>query len=190
MRFISKTAIQYNDWNGVGYIILDPVKGSGAYMISGGLAGADPSRPLPTSQRELNALYARLCSQTRWIIIQTAGSLIGTKYLMGGKDPTTGYIDCSGLVAYCYNQAGIRSLNGKNAAQQYDVSHPADYPLYADLVFFKNTYKVGISHVGIALPYQLMIHASSSVGVTLAPVSVFSALKYAGYRYVDMPSCK
>jgi hypothetical protein len=31
--------IAHNGWVGVGYIILDPVNGSGAYLISGGLAG-------------------------------------------------------------------------------------------------------------------------------------------------------
>ncbi|MBI4691578.1 MAG: transglutaminase domain-containing protein, partial [Nitrospirae bacterium] len=31
---IPKTNVQYNDWNGVGYIILDPVIGSGAYLES------------------------------------------------------------------------------------------------------------------------------------------------------------
>ena len=31
--------IQYNDWNGTGYIILDPTTGAGDFEISGGLAG-------------------------------------------------------------------------------------------------------------------------------------------------------
>jgi murein DD-endopeptidase MepM/ murein hydrolase activator NlpD len=32
---VSEQNIQLNDWNGVGYIILDPVTGAGAYMING-----------------------------------------------------------------------------------------------------------------------------------------------------------
>jgi len=198
--FISQADIQYNEWKGVGYIILDPATGTGVYMISGGTGGADPSRPLPTSQRELDALYARLCNQTRGIIIRTAGALIGTPYRMGAKDPITGYIDCSGLVAYCYDKAGIISLHGKNAQSQYETGKPADYPLYADLAFFRGTYdkngdgiadeKDGITHVGIALPDRLMIHAGSSKGVTIAPLTVFSPSKFAGYMYVDMSSCK
>ena len=37
---VSKTQITYNGWTGVGYIIIDPTTGAGAYMISGGLGGA------------------------------------------------------------------------------------------------------------------------------------------------------
>jgi len=33
--------IQLNNWNGVGYIILDPSRGDGAYRISGGINGVD-----------------------------------------------------------------------------------------------------------------------------------------------------
>jgi hypothetical protein len=36
---VSGRNIQYNEWNGVGYIIIDPETGDGAYMISGKLAG-------------------------------------------------------------------------------------------------------------------------------------------------------
>ncbi|MEW6104432.1 MAG: hypothetical protein AB1630_11575, partial [bacterium] len=36
---IPRSNITYNGWNGIGYIILDPDTGAGAYMISGGLAG-------------------------------------------------------------------------------------------------------------------------------------------------------
>ena len=31
--------VQYFDWNGVGYIVLDPTTGAAGYMINGGLAG-------------------------------------------------------------------------------------------------------------------------------------------------------
>jgi len=37
---VSKTNITYNGWTGVGYIIIDPDTGAGAYMISGGMNGA------------------------------------------------------------------------------------------------------------------------------------------------------
>ena len=36
---VSKTEINFNGWTGVGYIIIDPNTGSGAYMISGGVSG-------------------------------------------------------------------------------------------------------------------------------------------------------
>lgn len=37
---VSKTNINFNGWTGCGYIIIDPVTGAGAYMISGGMNGA------------------------------------------------------------------------------------------------------------------------------------------------------
>jgi hypothetical protein len=165
---ISKTNIQYNDWNGVGYIILDPVRGSGAYMISGGLAGAEPSRPLPTSQRELDKLYVRICEQKRGIILDTAGRLIGTPYKFGCKDPEEcGGIDCSGLVEYTYEKAGFESVVGKNAQGQYNATLPTNYPIYMDLVFFRGTYDKnedcyineddGITHVGLAFPLGIVL---------------------------------
>lgn len=40
IAIVSQTEIQYNEWLGVGYIILDPATGAGAYKISGGLSGA------------------------------------------------------------------------------------------------------------------------------------------------------
>lgn len=36
---VSERNIQLNNWTGVGYIILDPITGEGAYMISSGLSG-------------------------------------------------------------------------------------------------------------------------------------------------------
>ncbi len=36
---IPERNIQYYNWTGIGYIVLDPETGAGAYMISGGLAG-------------------------------------------------------------------------------------------------------------------------------------------------------
>lgn len=38
---VSKTNINFNGWNGCGYIITDPETGAGAYMISGGTSGAN-----------------------------------------------------------------------------------------------------------------------------------------------------
>lgn len=37
---VPQTEINFNGWTGVGYIIIDPTTGAGAYMISGGLGGA------------------------------------------------------------------------------------------------------------------------------------------------------
>ncbi len=36
---VAKTNISLNGWSGSGYIVIDPITGAGAYMISGGLSG-------------------------------------------------------------------------------------------------------------------------------------------------------
>ena len=191
---VSKTQITYNGWTGVGYIIINPTTGAEAYMISGGLMGAATSRPLPTSWTEIAALYARLCQIQRNIIIETALSLLGTFYGFGNKDPASGYIDCSGLVAYCYNQIGVIPTGGipnyttavlnTNAQGQYNATNPTDYPLYGDLVFFQGSYdknhdcykneQDGITHVGLALLASVfgsgMMIAAQSRGVGIYPV--------------------
>lgn len=41
---VSQRNVQIDDWNGLGYIVKDPVSGSGAYMISGGLAGGGTTK--------------------------------------------------------------------------------------------------------------------------------------------------
>jgi hypothetical protein len=181
---ISKSNIQYNDWNGVGYIILDPVNGSGAYLISGGLAGGKFTKPLPYSHRELQVLYKRICEQKRWLILIFAGSLLGSPYRWGCKDPEAinpfkpeicKGVDCSGLVCYAYWHAGFGSVgctqkNAKNAAMQFDAAKPTDNPMFVDLIFWKGTYDTnhdcfanendGPSHVGMVLKYGWIIEAS------------------------------
>lgn len=43
---VPEKSIQYYDWNGTGYIILNPETGEAAYMISGGLCGGESSQDL------------------------------------------------------------------------------------------------------------------------------------------------
>jgi murein DD-endopeptidase MepM/ murein hydrolase activator NlpD/transglutaminase-like putative cysteine protease len=51
---VSERNIQLNEWNGAGYIILDPITGAGAYMISGGIAGGSLTQKIQQG-RELLA---------------------------------------------------------------------------------------------------------------------------------------
>lgn len=89
-------------------------------------------------------------------LISTATSLTGTPYVWGGS--TTRGFDCSGYIYYVFNQAGIKiprtNTNGYDA-RSYEVSNPQ----VGDLVFFSNTYKAGISHMGIYIGDNKFIHA-------------------------------
>ena len=102
-------------------------------------------------------------------IVSIAESHLGGVYEMnrfGGWPPG---FDCSGLVNYTYTQAGVLGFestptyHGPTAHSQYQKSDPisTDELLPADLVFKKNTYKSGISHIGIYIGDGYIIEAAN-----------------------------
>ena len=102
-------------------------------------------------------------------IIATAKQYIGVPYVWGGTSPKG--FDCSGLVQYVFKAHGI-SLNRTAETQYKHGSYVSKNNLKpGDLVFFQNTYKAGISHVGIYIGNGQFIHASSSKGVTISNLS-------------------
>ncbi|HSP21065.1 MAG TPA: LysM peptidoglycan-binding domain-containing protein [Planococcus sp. (in: firmicutes)] len=95
-------------------------------------------------------------SGTTGKLISIATSQLGTPYVWGGA--SVGAFDCSGYIYYVFNQAGIKIPRTNTTgydARSYDVSNPQ----VGDLVFFANTYKPGISHMGIYLGNNNFIHA-------------------------------
>lgn len=90
------------------------------------------------------------------LLVDTAKSVLGTPYVWGGAAP--GGFDCSGYIYYVYNKVGINvprtSTIGFDA-----ISSPVSSPEIGDLVFFKNTYRAGISHMGIFIGNNSFIHA-------------------------------
>ncbi|WP_113930613.1 LysM peptidoglycan-binding domain-containing protein [Bacillus sp. P14.5] len=89
-------------------------------------------------------------------LIEEAKSHIGTPYVWGGS--TVGSFDCSGFIHYVYNQAGLKSSRTSSGGY-YNRSYYVNKPAVGDLVFFENTYKKGISHLGIYLGGNQFIHA-------------------------------
>ena len=101
-------------------------------------------------------------------ITRTAQQFKGWPYVWGGTSPKSGF-DCSGLVQYVYAKWGI--YLPRCASEQVNKGVPVKFDdLQAgDLVFFKNTYKRGLSHVGIFVGDGWFIHASSArTGVILS----------------------
>jgi LysM repeat protein len=98
-------------------------------------------------------------------MISVGKSVLGTPYVWGGSSKSG--FDCSGFIYYTANQAGYK-IGRYSAAGYYDRSYYVNNPKPGDLVFFENTYKKGISHVGIYLGNNQFIHASSSKGVTIS----------------------
>ncbi|MFJ6207048.1 C40 family peptidase [Lysinibacillus sp. NPDC092081] len=112
-------------------------------------------------------------------LVQVAKQQLGVKYTFGGSKPSTGF-DCSGYVTYVYNNAGISTAR-KSAAGFYSTTKKVSAPQVGDLVFFANTYKAGISHVGIYIGNNQMISASDG-GVSVANInSSYWKTHFAGY---------
>jgi peptidoglycan DL-endopeptidase LytE len=100
-------------------------------------------------------------------LIDAAKAVIGVPYLWGGT--TTSGFDCSGFVYYVFNKAG-QAINRLTAAGYYDRSYYVSDPQPGDLLFFENTYKKGISHLGIYLGGGQFIHSDNN-GVRITSVN-------------------
>ena len=98
-----------------------------------------------------------------------AKSLLGTPYVWGGNTPAG--FDCSGFIYYVFNKAGFSI--GRYSAQGYaDRSYDVTNPVPGDLVFFKDTYTTGISHVGIYLGNNQFIQAADEIhGVIISSLT-------------------
>jgi peptidoglycan DL-endopeptidase LytE len=112
-------------------------------------------------------------------VVDVAKKYIGTPYKWGGTTPSG--FDCSGFIYYVFNQAGT-SISRTNTEGYYSKSTAISNPKPGDLVFFKNTYKSGISHMGIYLGNGEFIHASDN-GVVVSKLSnTYWSPRFAGYR--------
>ena len=94
-------------------------------------------------------------------VVQAAYAFRGTRYVMGGTS-RSGF-DCSGFVRFILGTTDGVALP-RTAMEQYEHGTPVS-PAQAqpgDLVFFKNTYKPGISHVGIYVGGGQFVHAANA----------------------------
>jgi cell wall-associated NlpC family hydrolase len=96
-------------------------------------------------------------------IISTAFLFLNAPYLWGGKNPFG--IDCSGFVQTVYKLNGYKLP--RDAHQQVETGTPLTFVEEAqagDLAFFDNE-EGRITHVGIVMDNQQMIHASGCVRI-------------------------
>ena len=104
-------------------------------------------------------------------LINKARSWLGTPYRYGGNDRRG--IDCSGLVLQVYKDAlGIQLPRNSREQHDYCSSVSKGGMVPGDLIFFatgKNKRKV--SHVGIFVGGNQMIHASTSQGVIISDIN-------------------
>ena len=115
--------------------------------------------------------------------VRIASRYAGTPYVWGGES-RYGF-DCSGFIIRVMRDLGYKAPP-HSAAEQFKYGQPVAQALLkpGDIVFFANTYKPGISHVGIYIGKRRFIHAASTRQGTI--VSSLDASpyrqKYAGAR--------
>jgi cell wall-associated NlpC family hydrolase len=106
-----------------------------------------------------NAVLSRTLTRGQYLV-RTALNYRGLPYRWGGTSPRSGF-DCSGLVQTVYAKWGIYLPRCAHEQVAKGIPIPKDKLQAGDLVFFKNTYKRGLSHVGIYVGEGWFIHAAS-----------------------------
>ncbi|MFJ5964368.1 C40 family peptidase [Bacillus sp. NPDC093026] len=104
-------------------------------------------------------------------LVKDAMTYLGVPYVFGAADPKVGF-DCSGFLQYLFEKS-LGIYLPRSAEQQWLVGEKVtlDQIQPGDFVFFSNTYKTGISHIGMYIGGDRFIHASRSESVTISYLS-------------------
>lgn len=119
------------------------------------------------------------CSAKLSSVVQIAEREEGKDYVYGTAGPDT--FDCSGLVYYCYEQAGFK-IQRQTAQDYYNESIKTNTPAIGDLVFFGDP--TNIYHIGIYIGNNEMIDAPKSNDVV--KIQSYNWSDFAGFgRYKE-----
>ena len=117
-------------------------------------------------------------------LMGTINYYIGTPYKFGGCSKSG--IDCSCFVQRVFGEA-IGLHIPRTVAEQWKFGKPVgrDELAFGDIVFFRTMRKRNPSHSGIYIGGGKFAHASSSLGVTITPMTdPYWKRKYVGARRV------
>lgn len=102
-------------------------------------------------------------------LVRAALGWMGTPYAYGGESADG--VDCSGLTRIVYQDITSIQLPHNSAKQlQYCLSVDREQLRPGDLVFFTDSARQGIGHVGVYIGHGEMVHASSSKGVIASDI--------------------
>lgn len=124
------------------------------------------STGLSPSAEALN--HTQTTDKRNQIVIE-AKKHLDVPYSWGGSTPNG--FDCSGYVQYVLQRCGVTVPRTTELQAQVGSYISKSNLRPGDLVFLQNTYRTGISHVGIYIGNNQMIHASSSKGVTISDIT-------------------
>lgn len=120
------------------------------------------------------------------LLAATARKYVGLPYVWGGENPNNGF-DCSGLMQFVCRTWGISIP--RTAAEQYHVGKPVSFMDLepGDMIFLANTYKPGVSHVGMYIGDGQWVQAQgSATGIIVCDVPYFDAGSGPGARRLDL----
>ncbi len=115
-------------------------------------------------------------------LITEAEKYLGYPYVWGGSSPSTSF-DCSGFVCYVFTNSGVHNLPRTTAQGIFNqcahISPSEAKP--GDIIFFTGTYNSSgpVSHVGIYVGDNMMIHCGSPIQYARTDSSYWSQHFYA-----------
>ena len=118
-------------------------------------------------------------------IIKEAEKYLGYPYVWGGSSPSTSF-DCSGFVRWVINHSGW-DVGRLGAQGLCNICTPVSFANVkpGDLVFFTGTYDTpGVSHVGIYVGNNMMIHCGDPISYANLNSSYWQSHFY---RYGRLP---
>jgi cell wall-associated NlpC family hydrolase len=129
-----------------------------AVMAALGLTLNDAGRHLvKAAQEEANSQAADSSGRK---VVRVARKYEGAKYKSGGASPKG--FDCSGFTGYVYKKAADMAISrGVEEQWRHGRSVARSKLQPGDLVFFRNTFERGLSHVGIFIRKDKLIHAEN-----------------------------
>ncbi|MBT9133555.1 MAG: Gamma-DL-glutamyl hydrolase [Firmicutes bacterium] len=106
---------------------------------------------------------------TATLILATAEEYLGTPYVFGADGPES--FDCSGFTRFVFAQHDIAiprtSISQASAGVRVAIAGRRK----GDILVFVDTWRPGISHVGIYMGEGQFIHATTREGVSYANLS-------------------